>query len=96
MARALGVGIETWPFCDEAEPIGVVEAGTAPSQPSSCCERSWPLSVYQEPAWEALRVTMVVRRRMHSGRGCGCCYGGSGGVMVVMSSDAGHGLNVES
>ena len=62
MARAFGVGIETWPCCEEAEPMGVVELGTASSQPSSCCERSCPLSVYQEPACVALRVTMVSER----------------------------------
>lgn len=59
MARASGVGIETWPCCEETEPIGVVVAGTSASQPSSCCDRSCLLSVYQEPAWVALRVTMV-------------------------------------
>lgn len=61
MARALGVGIDTWPRWEEAEPMGVVNAGTASSQASSCCERSCPLSVYQEPAWEALRVTMFAQ-----------------------------------
>jgi hypothetical protein len=59
MARALGVGIETWPCCEDAEPMGVVESGTSPSQPSSCCDRSCLLSVYQEPAWVALRVTIL-------------------------------------
>lgn len=59
MARAFGVGIETWPCCEEAEPMSVVESGTSPSQPSSCCDRSCLLSVYQEPAWVALRVTML-------------------------------------
>jgi hypothetical protein len=40
--------------------MGVVALGTAPSQPSSCCDSSCPLSVYQEPAWVALRVTILV------------------------------------
>lgn len=39
--------------------MGVVELGTAASQPSSCRERSLPLSEYQEPAWVGLRVTML-------------------------------------
>jgi hypothetical protein len=59
MARAFGDGIDTWPCCEEAEPIGVVESGTASSQPSSCCDSCCLLSVYQEPAWVALRVTML-------------------------------------
>jgi hypothetical protein len=59
MARAFSVGIETSPSCEDAEPMGVVDLGTASSQPSSCCESSCPLSVYQEPAWVALRVTIV-------------------------------------
>ena len=59
IARACGVGIETWPCCEEAEPMGVVDSGTSPSQPSSCWDRSCLLSVYQEPAWVALRVTML-------------------------------------
>lgn len=62
IARALGVGIVTWPCWDDAEPIGVVELGTAASQPSSCCDRSCPLSVYQEPAWVGLRVAMLMMR----------------------------------
>jgi hypothetical protein len=36
IARAFGVGIETSPCCEDAEPMGVVELGTASSQPSSC------------------------------------------------------------
>ncbi len=36
IARAFAVGIETGPCCEEVEPIGVLEAGTAASQPSSC------------------------------------------------------------
>lgn len=65
MARAFGVGIETSPCCEDAVPIGVVELGTASSQPSSCFESCWLLSVYQEPACEDLRVTIldVIRRR---------------------------------
>jgi hypothetical protein len=59
IARAFGVGMETSPCCEDAEPIGVVELGTASSQPSSCPESCWPLSVYQEPAWDGLRVTML-------------------------------------
>jgi hypothetical protein len=59
IARAFGVGIETWPCCEEAEPMGVVVSGTAPSQSSSCCDRSCLLSVYHDPAWVALRVTML-------------------------------------
>ena len=39
--------------------MGVVDSGTPPSQPSSCWDRSCLLSVYQEPAWVALRVTML-------------------------------------
>ena len=58
MALAFGVGMETSPCCDDAVPIGVVESGTASSQPSSCCERSWRLSVYQVPACEAERMAM--------------------------------------
>jgi hypothetical protein len=59
MARALRAGIVTFPCCDEVAPMGVVELGTAASQPSSCCERSWPLSEYQDPAWDGLRVTIL-------------------------------------
>jgi hypothetical protein len=59
IARALGVGMETSPCCEDVEPIGVVELGTASSQPSSCCESCLPLSVYHEPAWLGLRVTML-------------------------------------
>jgi hypothetical protein len=36
IARAFGVGMETSPCCEDAEPMGVVELGTASSQPSSC------------------------------------------------------------
>jgi hypothetical protein len=66
MARAFGVGIVMLPCCEDVVPMGVVELGTSSSQPSSCCESCLPLSVYQEPACEGLRVTMlcfeVVRR----------------------------------
>jgi hypothetical protein len=59
MARALGVGIATWPCCEDVDPIGVVELGTASSQSSSCFESCWPSFVYHEPAWVALRVTIL-------------------------------------
>jgi len=59
IARAFGVGIETSPCSEDAVPIGVVEPGTASSQPSSCCESCLPLDVYQEPACEASRVTIL-------------------------------------
>jgi hypothetical protein len=59
IARAFGVGIETSPCCEDVEPMGVVERGTASSQPSSCRESCWPLAVYHEPAWEGLRVTIL-------------------------------------
>jgi hypothetical protein len=39
--------------------MGVVEFGTASSQPSSCWERAWPLARYHEPAWLGLRVTIL-------------------------------------
>jgi hypothetical protein len=64
IARAFGVGIETSPCCDEAVPMGVVELGTASSQPSSCLESCCLLSVYQEPACEALRVTILANGRI--------------------------------
>lgn len=50
IARACGVGTEISPSFEDAVPIGVMELGTSASQPSSCCESSGPLSVYQEPA----------------------------------------------
>ena len=59
MALAFDVGIETEPCFDEAEPIGVVELGTAASQSSSSWESREPSSVYHEPAWIALRVTIL-------------------------------------
>jgi hypothetical protein len=59
IARAFGVGIATSPCCEDVEPMGVVELGTASSQPSSCWESCWPLAVYHEPAWEGRRVTML-------------------------------------
>lgn len=58
IARAFEVGTETSPAWEEAVPMGVIELGTSASQPSSCCESTGPLSVYQEPAWVALRVTI--------------------------------------
>jgi hypothetical protein len=61
IARASGVGIATSPSCEDAVPMGVVELGTACSQPSSCCESWLPLAVYHEPACEAARVTMMRR-----------------------------------
>jgi hypothetical protein len=64
IARASGVGIGTSPSSEDAVPIGIAESGTASSQPSSCCESCFPLAVYHEPAWEGLRVTMFVVRRM--------------------------------
>jgi hypothetical protein len=70
IARAFGVGMEISPCCDDAEPMGVVELGTASSQPSSWRESCWPLSVYHEPACEGLRVTMLAFecRRMENKR----------------------------
>lgn len=59
MARAFCVGIETSPCCEDVVPMGVVVLGTSSSQSSSCCESCLPLAVYHEPAWEALRVTIV-------------------------------------
>jgi hypothetical protein len=59
IARPLGVGMLTGPCCEDVEPMGVVVRGTAASQPSSCCESCWRLSVYQDPAWLARRVTML-------------------------------------
>lgn len=50
MARALDVGIVTSPCFDEAVPMGVDDEGTSSSQPSSCLESAFPLSVYHEPA----------------------------------------------
>jgi hypothetical protein len=80
MARALGVGIATSPCCDEVAPMGVVELGTAASQPSSCCDKTWPLSEYQEPAWLDLRVTMLAMG----------CSGGVGGALLVAYCWVGH------
>jgi hypothetical protein len=57
----------------------VVELGTASSQPSSCCESCLPLSVYHEPAWLGLRVTMLSFELRNSedmrlnGEMVGCC-----------------------
>jgi hypothetical protein len=59
IARAFSVGTETSPACEEAVATGVIELGTSASQPSSCCESNGPLSVYHEPAWVALRVTIL-------------------------------------
>jgi hypothetical protein len=56
MARAPGDGIETSPFCADTVPMGVVEEGTALSQPSSCWESCDLLFVYHEPAWVASRT----------------------------------------
>lgn len=78
MARAFGVGIETSPCCDEAVPMGVVELGTASSQPSSCLESCWRLSVYQEPACEGLRVTMLVEGWSIGGGVCEWRHDGMG------------------
>lgn len=59
MARAFDVGTEIFPSFEEAVPIGVIELGTSANQLSSCCERRGPLSVYHEPAWVALRMTIL-------------------------------------
>lgn len=72
MARALDVGIEIGPSCEDTVPIGVVEAGTASSQPSSWRESCDLLDVYQEPAWLASREDMLdVEKGETTGSLCG-------------------------
>lgn len=60
MARALEVGIDTGPSCEEAVPIGVVVEGTASNHPSSCRESCDLTSEYQLPAWLASREPIMV------------------------------------
>lgn len=56
IALAFCTGIDVTPCFEDADPMGVVELGTFDSQPSSCCERLAPSSVYHDPACEGSRI----------------------------------------
>jgi hypothetical protein len=60
IALAFCTGMETSPWVEEADPMGVVEVGTLDSQLSSSCERVAPSSVYHDPACEGWRVAGAI------------------------------------
>lgn len=59
MTLAPATGYETWGSCFDAVAMPCTRCGTSESQPSSCPESSSPLSVYQDPAWVALRLIVM-------------------------------------
>jgi len=86
IALAFCTGIAISPCFEDSDPMGIVELGTLDSQPSSCCDRVAPSSVYHDPACEGYRTAGAIgnaiflscekRRFVEAAKLMGCESGG--------------------